>query len=147
MLRRSALFDNRSVRCEVPVQDRDSAFGVQGLIARADYGVISRLSAADVFANGLAVHSRAIAVELILNPMHDGWDAAGVKQIFHQILARRLDVDNASRAPRNAVEILERQIDAETPGDRNQMDDGIGGTAQRHQDGDGVLEGRPRHDA
>ena len=86
-------------------------------------------------------------MQQILNPVHHGGNSARVKQIFHQILARRLDVDDASGAPRDAIEILERQPDADPPGDGDQMNHGVGGSAQRHQNGDRVFESGARQDA
>ncbi len=86
-------------------------------------------------------------MQQILNPVHHRRNSAGVKQIFHQILARRLHVDDARRAARDAVEILERQPDAQASGDGDQMNHGVGGSAQRHQNGDRIFESLARQDA
>ena len=46
----------------------------------------------------------------------------------------------------DAVEVVEGQLDLGLAGDREQVQDGVGGTAEGHGDGDGVLERLLGHD-
>src|SRR5690606_19344275 len=45
----------------------------------------------------------------------------------------------------DVVESFQRQFDAESSSYRNQMDDGIGGTAAGHGDADGIFQSPRRH--
>ena len=86
-------------------------------------------------------------MEQVQDLLHHRGQSAGVEEILHQVFAGRLDVGDVGRAARDAVEFVEAQFDAQPPGDGDQVDDGVGGSADRHVHRDGVLERRARHDA
>src|SRR3712207_7758531 len=50
------------------------------------------------------------------------------------------------RSVADPVEVLECEVHLRLVGDRHQVQDGVGRPAQRHDDGDRVLEGLAGHD-
>ena len=78
--------------------------------------------------------------------MHDR-DAADAVDVGHHEPAERLDVGQVRRAVADPVEVVEgRGRPAASCGDRQQVQDGVGRAAERHDDGDGVLERLLGHD-
>ena len=66
--------------------------------------------------------------------------AARVVEVLHQVLARRHQVDEAGHVAAEPVPVVERQLDADAAGDREQVHDGVGRAADRAVDHDRVLE-------
>ena len=69
--------------------------------------------------------------------------AAGAVEVLHQEPAGRLQVDQQRDVRADPVEIVEGQVDPEPPGDRQQVDDGVGGPADGGQRHDRVGERSP----
>src|SRR5579864_6193112 len=86
-------------------------------------------------------------MEQIGHAIHYRGNASRVEEILHQEFARWLDVHNARSAARGAVEIGERERNAEGACDRDEMDDGVRRSAERHQGGYRVLECVAGHNA
>ena len=72
--------------------------------------------------------------------------AADVVEVFHHVTAARLEVGEERGPVGDRLKIIDRQRHVDRTRHRQQMKDGIGRTAQCHDHGDGVLEGRPGHD-
>ena len=71
---------------------------------------------------------------------HQRAQSAGVVEIFHQIFAGGTNVGEHRNVTRDFIEARKRQIEAETAGDRDEMNDGVGRAADGHVDGDGVAD-------
>src|SRR6202040_2489049 len=82
-----------------------------------------------------------IEVEQLAHTLQHGRQAAGIVEILHQILARGAHVHQIGRALPDVLETLERDVDAGATRHGDDVDQSIGGTAQRHQYPDGVVEG------
>ena len=78
--------------------------------------------------------------------LHDDGDAADAVDVGHHEPAEGLEVADVRDLAADAVEVVEGQVDLGLAGDGEQVEDGVGRSAQRHDDGDGVLEGRLGHD-
>ena len=77
---------------------------------------------------------------------HDGVDAAGPLQVLHIGVARRGQVAQVGGLLRDLIGHVEGELDAALMGDGRQVEHGVGGAAQGHVDGLGVVEGGLGHD-
>ena len=66
--------------------------------------------------------------------------ATGVVEILHQVTAGRHEVDHGRHITAEPVPVIKAEIDANTSGDGDEMDDGVGRTADGAVEADGVLE-------
>ena len=99
--RSRSLLDHRAIRRQIAIQYRDAALRRQRALARSNYGVVQAGARRLMFsAMVLPLTVSQSPCEKILYPVHDRGNSARMKQIFHQILARRLDVNDAGGAPR-----------------------------------------------
>ena len=76
---------------------------------------------------------------------HDHGDAADAVDVQHVVRAVGLGVGQVGHPGRHLVEVLELQVDLGLGGDGQQVQHGVGGAAEGHDHGDGVLE-RPLGD-
>ena len=67
-----------------------------------------------------------------------------MEEVLHQVLAGRLDVGETRRGSGQPVEVVERQRHSETARDRDEVDDSVGGTPERHKRRDCIFEGASR---
>jgi len=74
--------------------------------------------------------------------LHHHRDTARAVDVGHDVAAERLDVGEVRNLVADAVEVVEAQLDLRLDRDSQQVQHGIGRTPQRHDHGDGVLEGR-----
>jgi hypothetical protein len=74
-------------------------------------------------------------------------DAARGAKILHVADAGRLQVDQHRRRLAHLVHFLQIHLEAEPAGDGGEMDDGVGGPADREQHARRVLDGFLRDDA
>ena len=78
--------------------------------------------------------------------LQDDRHAADLVEVAHVEAAVRLHVGDVRHAGRDLVEVVEFEVDAGLVGDGEQVQDRVGRTAEGHDDGDRVLEGRLGHD-
>ena len=78
-------------------------------------------------------------MQQILQLAHQRADAAGGEEILHVAGADRLQVHQHRRGVGQLVELLQRHRNAGAAGNRRQMDDGVGGAADRQQHAQRVL--------
>jgi hypothetical protein len=78
-------------------------------------------------------------MQQILQLPHQRAHAAGGEEILHVTVADRLQVHQHRRAVGQFIEPLERHRHAGAAGDRGQMDNPIGGAADREQHAQRVL--------
>ena len=107
---------------------------------------IEHLGVREPLGQGRAGDRERGAVEQGRELREDGLDAAGAVQVLEQVLSRRPQVGDHRGAPGELVEAVERERHTGAPGEREQMDDGVRATAERHQQRDRVVERRGRED-
>ena len=105
-------------------------------------------SSARFSAIGLAGDGEAVAVEQpgVEEVAQHHRDAADPVDVDHVVLAVRLGVGDVRHPRGDLVEVVEGQVDPRLGGDGEEVEDGVGGAAERHDDRDGVLERLLRHD-
>ena len=77
---------------------------------------------------------------------HDGVDAARLLQILHVGVPGGGQMAQVGGLGGDLVGHVQIQLDAALMGDGGQMEHGVGGAAQRHVHGLGVVEGGGGHD-
>ncbi len=90
--------------------------------------------------SGRPVTVSAVGVEQVRDLAQHRQQAAGAVEVLHEEASRRLQVDEQRNRGADAVEVVQRQLDPEPPGDGQQVDDGVGGAADRGQRDDRVEE-------
>src|SRR3974390_630304 len=98
---------------------------------RMNYLRIPARSLGYVLSHRLSVDGQGFAVQgpyVREFPEHAG-QTASVKEVFHQVLPRRMYVDHAGRARSDPVKIFEDEGDTYAAGDRNQVNYSVGGSS------------------
>ena len=72
--------------------------------------------------------------------LHEHGDAAVAVDVVHDVLAERLQVADVRHLVADAVEVVEGELDLGLVRDREQVQHDVGRAAERHGDGDRVLE-------
>jgi hypothetical protein len=137
---------HRPVRAERAAQDDEAAAAVEGPRPRADHLLVPDRRGRDVLRDRAARHGRRVEVEHVRELGHHGRQAARVVEVLHQVPAGGLEVDEPRRRRAQLVEQAERQLDADAPGEREQVQDRVRRAADRVQHADRVLERLARED-
>ncbi len=122
---------------EGPIQRRDDLLAV----IQAGY-------AGEVFGNGFTGHRQAVTVEeaVVQQVFHDRRYAADVVQVLHDILAAGFEIGETRGPIADALEVFQGQGHADRARHRNQVNHGVGGTAENDDQHHGVFERLARHD-
>ncbi len=141
---------DRALGGQRAAQDDEAAGLVDRVVHRVDDRAVRvrRGDLGQVLGHRLAGHGERVAVQqtgVQQGPHHDR-HAADAVDVGHDVPAERLDVGQVRRAVADPVEVLEREVDLRLVRDRQQVQDGVGGAAERHDDGDRVLERLLGHD-
>ena len=101
-----------------------------------------------VFGHGLARDGQTVAVKKsgIQERSHDDGYAADAIHITHHVATERLDVGQKRDLGADPMEIFHIQLHVRLVRDSEEVQHGIGGTAEGHQHCDGVLQGLTRDD-
>ena len=142
--------DDGALRSHRAVQDGDAA----GLVDRVVQGAedlavqVRRVDRGEVLGDGLAGDGEAVAVQQagVEQCPHDDRHAADLVDVGHHVAAERLEVAQVRDPVADAVEVVERQLHLGLAGDGEQVQHGVGGAAEGHGHGDGVLERLLGHD-
>ena len=126
------------------MQDGDAA----GRVDRVGHGPqyqavgIRRIDVRQVLRHGLSGHRQHVAVQQarIEQCLHDHRHAADAINVVHDVAAERFDVGQVRDFRADPVEVGQRQFDLGLMRDGQQVQHGVGGTAERHHHRDGVLE-------
>lgn len=140
-------------RAEVTAEGDERAGVVQGVVERADEVVvdvgIQLRSRDDFLAESAACDGHGGEFEEGLELDEQGGHTARVVEVGHVVRARGLEVDEEGSGAADGIDGVERDSTGDegvAVGDGEEVDDGVGGAADRLEDGDGVDEGFPRED-
>ena len=141
--RNGGFLDNTGVRRKIALENRDAAGLHIRIVNRTDNFGIPVDAAADVFTDILSGDRRKIQMQqsLLRKLRHNRIDAARFVQIFHVGRPCRCQVAQIRRARGNLIGDLHIDLDAGLVRDSGKMQHGIGGTAQRHIDCQGIFKG------
>ena len=137
--------DHRPVGCERSLEHQQPAggvdrrgHGVQDLSVRMPAG----REPVEVLGQRPTGHRHDVAVQQprVEQLAHDHRHAADPVDVVHDVATERLDVGEVRRAVADPVEVVDRQVDLGLAGDGEQVQHRVRGAAERHDDGDGVLE-------
>ena len=100
------------------------------------------------FGNGLAGDGQAVAVQEagFEQHFHDLRNAAGLVQIDREVFAAGLEVAQHRGFDADALEVVNRPLDAGRVGNRQEMQESIGRAAGGHDHGHSVFNGLFRDD-
>ncbi len=144
--RGSRRLDDRAIRSEIAAQYRDARRRLEGLGKGTDHGAIPAGCLGNVFAQRASIGRARVQVEQRRDFAHDGRQSTRVEKIFHEIFARGLQVDQTRQLRTQLIPILERQRHSDAAGDRQQVNDRVGRSADRGIHANGILERRARED-
>ena len=134
---------------EVAVEDGDAAACLQRRLDRDDDRLALGLDGGvgDLAERAPVDRARALVQEsrLLQLARHER-DAAGVVHVVCVPAAPRLHVGDDRRLRRDALEVVDREVDAEVTGDRDEVQDAVRRAAGRCDRRDGVLERLLRHE-
>ena len=107
-----------------------------------------RRDVGEVLGHRPAGHGEAVAVHQpgVEQRLHDDRDAADLVDVVHDVPAERLEVADVRHLVADPVEVVDGQVDLGLAGHRQQVQHGVGRAAERHHDGDRVLERLLGHD-
>ena len=135
--------EDRALGREVAEQRHQPALRLERLVARRDDGAVDVAAVAlggKAFAERAAGDGQAVEMQQRLELAQQRAHAAGGEEVLHVAVADRLEVDQHRRGVGEPVELVERHLDAGASGDRGQMDDRVGGAAERKQHAQRVLD-------
>ncbi len=137
-------FDDGAVGGEVAEEDGEATLLGVGVFDFADDIVIFDFSGGDIFAEGFSRNGHLVKIEsagLFGDGFEDGGDAPGAVDVFHVVFAGGSNFADVGDALGDFVEVLDGEGDAGFDGDGEGVEDGVGGAAHGHVEGDGVFEG------
>lgn len=130
------------------MEDGDAAFLRERIGNGTDDLSVEDLAALDVLAHGFARNGRQVRVEQVRagELVHDGGDAARLVELLDVAVARRSEVAEVGRARADGVGLREVELEPALVRDGGQVQHRVRGAAERHVDGERVLERLLRHD-
>ncbi len=146
MLGRGRRFDHGAVGGQIATDHRNASCRHERIVDSFDHVAVVARGVGHVFTDGFSVYCERISVQHRQNFAHHCGQAAGVAKIFHQVLARRLQVQDVVDFRTQLVEVFELQVDADAPCNRQQVNDCVGGATDCRIGADGILKRLSRHD-
>ena len=137
-----------ALRGQVAFQHGDAAVLGVGVLNGADEFRIPVLHALQVFGNRLSRAGDQGGIQKVLfrQLLHDGVDAARALQVLHVGIPGGGQVAEVGGPAGNLIGHVQVQRNAALVGDGGEVEHGVGGAAQGHVHGFGVVEGRFGHD-
>ena len=132
-------FDDGATRSQVAAQHTDTGFFLERIGQRQDHLRVVVFGVFDVVPHTLAGGRDDVLVQVFGDFFHHHRQTARVAEVFHQVLARGLQVHQAGQVGRQAVEVVQRQVHTDTPGNGQQVDHHVGGAAHGSVDLDRVF--------
>ena len=108
--------------------------------------MVPDLGVGQVVGEGSAGRRQGVGIEQVRDLLEGRQKATGAVEVVHQEAPGGFEIDEQRHARADPVEVVEGQRDAETAGDREQVDDRVRRSAQHAESDDRVAEGAGRHD-
>src|SRR5262249_55809657 len=141
--------DHAPLRSQVPLEDDEAALRAERVRERPHHFLAgSLLRGGALLLQGAAGDGqrRPVRVATFYQAPGQHRDAAGAVQLRSSEPPARLQVAQKRRAPRDAVEIVQGQVDAHLARQRDQVQDSVRRAARRGYRSGCVLEGSPGQD-
>ena len=138
--RGGAVLDDASVRGQGSIENGQAAGGLQRAVHGMDDFRIVVARPLEVFAQAQAGDRGLVQIQQGRHLTQERRGPSRVGEVLHQEAAGRLQIQQHRRGLGQFVEPLEGQRDAGPPGHREEMNDGVGGTADGMKGADGVVE-------
>ena len=140
--------DHAGIRGQVALQHGDATGGAVGIFHGTDDLRVQIAGVGNVFANGLAGAGNQAGVEQAqpADLMHDGVDAASLVQVLHIGGTGGGQMAEVGGFLADGVGNVHVQVNAALMGNGGQVKHRVGGAAQGHIHGQGVLKGLFGHD-
>ena len=132
--------DDRAAWRQVASQDSDAGFFFERRIQGLDHTGVIVHGRRVVLAHGFAAHGDDVGVQQVLDFFHDHRQASGIAEVFHEVLARRLHVQNAGHFTAQSLKVIQGEFQAQTTGNRDQVNDGVGRATDGGQCANGVFK-------
>ena len=144
--RRRRRFDHRAVGRQIAAHHREPGALPDRFRKFVNDFAIPARRIGRVLAHGLAIHRNRIAMDHVRQFANHRRNAACVVEIFHQKLARRLDVHQQRQIMTHAVEIVQRKRHAHATRDRQHVQHEVARPADRRVHANRILERFARQD-
>ena len=140
-------FDNRTVWCQITLQNSQRALLVDRIGQRSDHITVMVLRTINTGAKAVARYSGHRQVQLVAQRRHQRRQTTSIEKILHKIIgAGRPNVRNNRSGAANGIKIIKTQINAGAARHGNQMNNGVCRTARRHGNCDRVHRTFTGHD-
>jgi hypothetical protein len=114
-------------RCfSIAAQNGDAASRRQWFVERFDHVAVVAGRVGRILADRPAVDSEGVVMNQIAEFTDHRRQAARIVEVFHEIFAGRHEVDQTGEIAAELIPIHELEVDPQTSGYRQQVDDGIG---------------------
>src|SRR5699024_1436817 len=141
---RRCLLDDRTVGGEVAAKYRNASHGVDGGGVCSDHLLREGLRGSVQFlTESTAGDGELLRVEQSPKFRQQSWHSAGVVEVFHVVVAGRLEVDQDRCLSTHRVESVQVEAVTESACDGGQVNESVGGASQGEQYPEGVLERAP----
>src|ERR1700730_17054404 len=120
---RGRRLDHSPIRSEIAVKNCDPRAGFEWSCEGVDYIGIPAGSLRDIFPNVFSIDGQRVTMEhsRFTELAKNTRDPSRIVEIFHQVFAGRLNVDETRQAGTDPVEIVESERHADPAGDRDQV--------------------------
>ena len=143
-----ASLDHAAVGCQISAKNRDTAGLREGIVHRANNLGVAIERIRDILRHGLARHrhDRGVKQTQLVDFFEHRVHAARLIKILHVGGACGCQMAQIGGLFADLVDHIQIEFHAALVGDGGKVKHTVGGTAQRHIRGDGVLDRRRRHD-
>ncbi len=83
-------------------------------------------------------------MQKLLNLFHHDRQAASVTKVFHEVIARRLQIQNVGHVAAQFFKVVNGEVDVQSARNGNQVNDGIGRATNGGQSADGIFKSLTR---
>ena len=139
-----------ALRRQVAAKDHQVAFLLNGISQGANHFLVLRVGfcIGQVLGHGLPRDGHTVAIQeaCIEQQLHQRYRATDSDQVGHDVLTARFQVRENGDLLSDAGEVVQAELDPGRMRHRQEVQDGIGGAAQGHDDRDGIQKGLARHD-
>ena len=135
-------FQHRALGHKIAFQHHDTTGLGQRLVGGQDHVRVVVDHILDLLPCGFTRYGQGVLMQQarLAQAFDDDGQAAGIKELFHQVFAGRHQVDDGRHVAAAAVPIFKGQVNADAAGDGQKVDNGIGRAADGGIGADGVFK-------